>query len=1371
MEKKNFMGGMNVDDSDRIIPQNDYRFALNVSNSIKEDSDFGEITNIKGARKVINENFTNNANAQVIGSWEDVLDKKVYYFVHNILITPPFNISKKHAIFYYDINTDEIVLVLESSFLNFNKAHMIYHVGKIDKYLFWTDGVNPPRKLDVEKAINGDYDNYTDDYFLEVYSKPPMLVINAESKTNSQQKTNNVKGKLWQFKYRWIYYDDTKSTFSPISKIYAPANQYSGSFIADVPYWFDNYYELTYNTGDIEVMYVEISAREGNDGDFYSVVQIDVDGKVNVEETFDFYNDNQSLPIPRVESNQLYSFVPLVASSQEVVQPNRILYGNYVEGYDNIDINAFVRLSQGDDPNVATDGLSCYGYGIRGIDVFNSWQFTPGPGGGGKGPIQYLTVPGGSDSNYSFDGPPQPYSRDDGYRYSDTRGFLVDLNQQYFNSNSAFDKPFREVENSLRGAGNAKHNIVYEAHAFCFQLDDFRNNRGYEDYVYFTSFQFQICHHENYDDTDKSQCDGGGVYGWGTLQLFNEEKQEPFRFDISIATKFEDNDFLTLLDRARIIKNKIRDQIIAKYDFLFEKFSESGDKVVFTFRRDYKGTDCSIYYGNGSDYTRNTSRSGCGGSWNNSYRNFNIILDIEFTRDDDDGSITKARVVVRLDGARGASSESPTGGIGDWFNWYGNNTFQQETAQNTLWNYKYPQTFNYANYVNVTAYRLKGDYATNNKFKRASRHQLGFVYYDEAGRSSLVQTDENLNFYCPSQNEQVRDVEVALEIYHNPPSWAETWQVVYSGNLHYQKFIYSNIAEFETNGELWSCVLIPLQRYQEDSGSILTYEWTEGDIIRFISPAYDIGDSQPFYDDVYQSLITSGEDWVDPDDDNVTGYKIYFKPISGFPTTEPKDGEVLPLVELYTPKQKILTNDGENLSANIFYEVGLTYPVVNGKHLPNNEILLPLNSTGDIYRRLRQDNDSGMIGYVEDMNYTDFKRNPYWDKGRPNISDPSFRQVRRTNALIYSGVFTTNSTINETNIFREANFIEYETIYGGIQKLFYNDGRLLIFMNNKVGQALINKDVLFDSSGGAVGSVGQAEQVVGNINYYVGDYGIGDYAESFSAFGTTRFFFDSYHTSPMILFSNGLEPIDGKLNTYFTKKTNELIYTDTTRNYSVKSAYNRDTGEFFMVYFYKSYNDIFFINVKGVRPDLRLNGNVVKPTLKDVPIIDIEQTTLSFSDVKKRWTSFYSVEPEWVESCNNDIISFKDGQLYIHDSQERNKQYNTTIAPSEIDVIFNAESDNTKVFKNFGVKASKLWLSEISTTPEGQQTSNIESDYREREGEFYAHLMRDENSPGGIIEGDSMRSYSLRTKFKNVSSELVRLWSVSVEFFASRFTK
>ena len=79
-------------------------------------------------------------NAQVIGSWEDVLDKKVYYFVHNILITPPFNISKKHAIFYYDINTDEIVLVLESSFLNFNKAHMIYHVGKIDKYLFWTDG-------------------------------------------------------------------------------------------------------------------------------------------------------------------------------------------------------------------------------------------------------------------------------------------------------------------------------------------------------------------------------------------------------------------------------------------------------------------------------------------------------------------------------------------------------------------------------------------------------------------------------------------------------------------------------------------------------------------------------------------------------------------------------------------------------------------------------------------------------------------------------------------------------------------------------------------------------------------------------------------------------------------------------------------------------------------------------------------------------------------------------------------------------------------------------------------------------------------------------------------------------------------------------
>ena len=229
MDKKNFMGGMNQDDSDRIIPQNDYRLALNISNSIKEDSDFGELTNVKGARLIDNPNFNTNVNAQVIGSWEDELEKKVYYFVHDYRFNSNGTQTKNHAIYYYDINADEIKLVLKNRRLNFNKAFPINHIGKIGNYLFWTDGVNSPKKLDVIKAENGDYDSYTDDYFLEAYSKPPLKVITAISKTNEQQKTNNVRGKLWQFKYRWIYYDDTKSTFSPISKLAVPANQYIGN--------------------------------------------------------------------------------------------------------------------------------------------------------------------------------------------------------------------------------------------------------------------------------------------------------------------------------------------------------------------------------------------------------------------------------------------------------------------------------------------------------------------------------------------------------------------------------------------------------------------------------------------------------------------------------------------------------------------------------------------------------------------------------------------------------------------------------------------------------------------------------------------------------------------------------------------------------------------------------------------------------------------------------------------------------------------------------------------------------------------------------------------------------------------------------------
>ncbi len=1325
------MGGMNQDDSDRIIPQNDYRLALNVSNSIKEDNDFGEVTNIKGARLIDNPNFDTNANAQVIGSWEDELEKKVYYFVHNVEFSSSGQIQIKHAIYYYDINTDSVKLVLKSRKLNFNKAHTINHIGKIGNYLCWTDGVNSPKKLDIVKAENGDYDNYTDDYFLEFYSKPPMDVIIATSKTNEQQKTNNVKGKLWQWKYRWIYYDDTKSTFSPISKIYAPANQYVGSFIAEVPYYTDNYYELKFNTGDLEVFYVEIAAREGNDGDFYSVVQINVEGLENQIQTFDFYNDNQSLPIPREESNQLYSFVPLVASALEIIQPNRLLLGDYVEGYDNIDIITSVELEEGDDITLPSVGF-CVSIERRvGVDVVLSKQPIPQP------PFNSGTIPL-PDINLLCG-----------------RGYISDLTEDY-RTQSGSRGLMWETENGLYdGTNSSRFKEAYRDSKVILEIekDPIIDDEGLS-YVF--GLDWTMAYHENYDDTDEDDCGGGGVYGWGTWMLSDEETNKTKVFSLEggiTAITGDDSVDISL----RIFTEMVR-VFKQNYSQYWTIISDNSDFFEAKFNEDFIGQVDTIRGG----YPRQSGRSGCDRSWNNNFKDFTITI-FRSQNIDANGTYLGDKIEVFLQGAE----------IGNW-DWYSGNNADRETAQNTLFNQRYPLTWNFVPFISSVAYTLKGNYATTNKFKRGSRHQLGLVYYDEAGRSSLTQTDESLNFYIPTQNENKNEIEVKLNIFHNPPKWAKTWQVVYSGNLNYQKFIYTNIDQFETNGELWSCVLVPLKLYQEESGSILSYDWTEGDIIRFVSPAYSLSENQDYYDDVYQSLIVKAEDYVeDGGDGSKDGYKVYFKPIVGFQDAS-KDGEILPLVEIYTPKIKQQTNDGNNLSANIFYEVGEVFPVVQDRHLPNGETQISLNSTGDIYRRYRQDNVARMIGFVEDMNYTDFKRNPYWDKGRINISDPSFKQVRRTNALTWSGVFTTNATINETNIFKETNFIEYETIYGSIKKLFYNDGTLLIIMSNKLGSALINKNVLFDGSGQSVGSVGQQEQVVGNINYYVGDYGIGDFVESFSHFGNIRFFFDSYHTTPMVLYSNGLEPIDTKMNTYFTKKTNELIYQQTERNHSVKSAFNRDTGEFFMIFFKKIYNESSFFgwnNNANVRTDLSLNGSIVKPEKRDVDSTDVPYTTLSYSSVKKRWSSFYSFSPEWIDQAENAIVTFVDGEIYVHDNLQRNVFYTQDISPSKLEVIFNAESDNTKVFKNFGVKSSKLWLSEKSTTPEGQETSNIQSDYREREGEYYASLMRDENSPKGIIEGDRMRSFSMKTIFVNVSSELSKLWSVSCEYFVSKFTK
>jgi len=133
----------------------------------------------------------------------------------------------------------------------------------------------------------------------------------------------------------------------------------------------------------------------------------------------------------------------------------------------------------------------------------------------------------------------------------------------------------------------------------------------------------------------------------------------------------------------------------------------------------------------------------------------------------------------------------------------------------------------------------------------------------------------------------------------------------------------------------------------------------------------------------------------------------------------------------------------------------------------------------------------------------------------------------RFNTLIYSGIYNTQTGVNETNVFNVAQGSitkSLEPLNGSIQKLYAYDTNLTIFQENKVSKALIDKDAIYSAEG--IGSaVSSTQLVIGQIVPYVGEYGISRNPESWGQFGFRQYFADKYRSAVMRLSRDGLTEI------------------------------------------------------------------------------------------------------------------------------------------------------------------------------------------------------------------------------------------------------
>ena len=81
--KHNFTKGrMNKDLDERLVPDGEYRDAMNVQVSTSEGADMGTVQNILGNIKVLNQDFITE-NAVCVGSVADEKNDKFYWFIND----------------------------------------------------------------------------------------------------------------------------------------------------------------------------------------------------------------------------------------------------------------------------------------------------------------------------------------------------------------------------------------------------------------------------------------------------------------------------------------------------------------------------------------------------------------------------------------------------------------------------------------------------------------------------------------------------------------------------------------------------------------------------------------------------------------------------------------------------------------------------------------------------------------------------------------------------------------------------------------------------------------------------------------------------------------------------------------------------------------------------------------------------------------------------------------------------------------------------------------------------------------------------------------------------------------------------------------
>jgi len=378
---------VNPDVDDRVIKPNEARFAENLRfGASTEDTNLSGGTLILGNTQL---DFVPPAGVnKVVGTLSDLENRVVYFAMYNDNGTED---GKQHGIYRINSGTDDSVdTIAQGNWLNF-QSDDTYNVSMatIRGLLYWTDNVNEPRVINIEKGIRTQtgatediYPFPIEDWHYTQIKRPPgqALLVNPQLENDlpgvSLTKQNRALTQTgFQYSYYYVYDNNEESRLAPYS-----IDTFSNYNVTlTIPEAEFNAYAS--NAQIIKAFVIVI--RNGNDGVWRELRYIKNDGATR---TF-LFRDILSTSLSLVSSDIVdarYDSVPLVSKTNEIAQ-NRLNHANYVVDYPRIDGIEFkasiTRITSLEDENIYNDRTDRsfvpwgrYNIGVEFVDKYGRTQ-------------------------------------------------------------------------------------------------------------------------------------------------------------------------------------------------------------------------------------------------------------------------------------------------------------------------------------------------------------------------------------------------------------------------------------------------------------------------------------------------------------------------------------------------------------------------------------------------------------------------------------------------------------------------------------------------------------------------------------------------------------------------------------------------------------------------------------------------------------------------------------------------------------------------------------------------------------------------------------------------------------------------------------